>query len=66
MSNINANIQNQNVKQIPNPIKNAFQVDGIPPNAEVNADSIMITNSVNKFLFIMFVFNLFNNVKIIF
>ena len=56
MSNINANIQNQNVKQIPNPIKNAFQVDGIPPNAEVNADSIMITNSVNKFLFIIFVF----------
>ena len=57
MSNINANIQNQNAKQIPNPIKKEFQVDGIPPNADVNADSIMITNSVNKFLFIMFCFN---------
>ena len=52
-----ANIQNQNTKHKPNPIKNAFQVDGIPPKADVNADNIIITNSTNKFFFIMFVFN---------
>ena len=56
MSNIGANIQNQNAKQRPNPIKNALQVDGIPPNADVNADNIMITISTNKFFFILFLF----------
>jgi hypothetical protein len=53
MLNAGASIQNQKIKQIPKPIKNWLKVVGIPPNTEVNADSITITKTTNRFFFIV-------------
>ncbi len=57
MLNAGANIQNQNAKQIPKPIKKAFHVVGIPPKADIKADKITITISTNRFFFIVLLFN---------
>jgi hypothetical protein len=41
-----ANIQNQNVKDIPNPIKNVLVSLGIPTTTDVNPDNIVITRII--------------------